>query len=164
MRKYVLLGLCGFFALGAIGAPVALNLITRSVKIQPSQETPVEPDAGKRKSLITEENFKKVETGMTEQQVVEILGPPGVHTARDTYYYTPPMPSMGYRWKKSVDVCLDDDRRFPTDGRKTWYGDSAFITIYFSPAGTVTEYGYAGGKYFDRAYLATDPDPYPNGK
>jgi outer membrane protein assembly factor BamE (lipoprotein component of BamABCDE complex) len=124
----------------------------------------VAPDVPKQGWKINEENFKKIETGMTQKQVVDILGAPGIHTARDTYYYTPRLPSMGYRWKKSVDVCLDWDRQYPTAGRKTWYGDSAFITIYFSPDGKVTEYGYAGGKYIARAYLVTDPDPYPNGK
>ena len=71
---------------------------------------------------------------------------------------------IGWTVTKSVDVCIDYYQRFPCNGRKTWYGDSAFVTIYFSPDGKVTEYGYAGGMYIDRAYLVTDSDPYPDGK
>jgi hypothetical protein len=159
MRKYLLFGFCLLLGLGATAQVILQH--RRAVPSSPLEEKNAEAKDGKR---INKDNFEKIQTGMTEQEVEAILGPAGIYTARDTYHYTPPLPSVGLRWKRSVEDCLKDDERIPNKGRKTWYGDAAFITIYFDFQGRVTEWGYAGGKYFDRAYLASDVDPYPDGR
>jgi hypothetical protein len=159
MWKNRLIGVCilvGMAGTSALTFPPASHVYPHRPTVDSSWLPPVEPI----KPAINEVNFNKIETGMTAKEVEAILGaPPGVYTAQDTYYYTPPMPSMGLRWKKTVKDCLRDEQMFPCDGRKTWYGDAAFITIYFDSTSRVKEHGYAGGKYFDRGYLVTAPDP-----
>jgi hypothetical protein len=151
MKKFQLIGLFALVCLGCETAWVS-NHETLIPRIFEASKPKCESNP-----RICMENFKRIQKGMTETEVEAILGPSGVYTSPDTYYYTIPMPSCGFRSKETVRDCQRFAKQFPIQGQKIWYGDFAFITVYFTPDGKVKEEGV----FFDRAYSATGPDPLP---
>jgi hypothetical protein len=78
---------------------------------------------------ITEENFKQVQKGMTEQEVRDILGPPGVYTARaitGKYF-------ISWNWPTGAEL-------IEKWGGREWVGDDVTVYVLFDEDGRVDHF------------------------
>jgi hypothetical protein len=99
---------------------------------------------------INSASYERIQKGMSFEEVQEILGvPPGIYTSLSTYNYMPRLPSCGLISKWSVKDHLNTERINPVPDLKCWYGDEAFISVYFDCANLVSD------KFFYKAYQET---------
>jgi hypothetical protein len=119
-----------------------------------------------RPSRITEENLARISQGMTREEVVSILGPPGDYRSGPTEYppfnWTDFRPNVDSSQLGLPDVHSGSFHQIENAGviegtPEKWRGDSGDILIHFAPSGVSATSGVTGSVFLPTEKVSQSP-------